>query len=562
MTRVNSSVARLVAERLMAADDDALAELFRHRRLSPHAAPASSWNDFFDVAESLLQPDAVAAALSSLPREELVALAVGEPRETLTLTDADGRALPGVIETLGDVSPLSASTPTPADPTDAGHAAERAFTTLTALADLILVALRSPLARLATGSLGVAERRRLAERDVVGSADEADVLARLATATGLMRGHDRHLFATSAGAEWVRQSTPRRWSDLAERLRDALPAGLRTSDGGWIDPAQWDLAYPLDDAWPRKSRGWMAFARLAGLVAGADPTEPTWARPLREGRAADADALVALLPQEVDRVYLQNDLTAISPGTLAPTIDARLRQMAVRESQAQASSYRFTEATIARALSAGETADSMHSFLAEVSLTGIPQPLDYLIQRSAERHGRVRVSRELGSDRTIVSSPDHDLLRAIAVDQSLAPLGLTPDGALLASRAGRDATFWALADARYPVVVIEADGSIAAPDRHRLAPDDREGDDFLPLIARLRERQGADVDRAWLRRELEGAIRDRATLVVVVNMPDGSTRELTLDPTGLGGGRLRGRDARADVERTLPVSLIQSAKRA
>src|SRR5699024_6077430 len=137
-----------------------------------------------------------------------------------------------------------------------------------------------------------------------------------------------------------------------------------------------------------------------------------------------------------------------------------------------------------------------------------------------------------------------------------------PHGTLLTSRAERDATFWALADARYPVVVIEEDGRIAAPDRQRLAPDDEPGDDFRALIARLRAHQGADVERAWLRRELEGAIRERAALRLVVNMPDGSARELTLEPTGLGGGRLRGRDARADVERTLPISLISSAERA
>lgn len=43
-------------------------------------------------------------------------------------------------------------------------------------------------------------------------------------------------------------------------------------------------------------------------------------------------------------------------------------------------------------------------------------------------------------------------------------------------------------------------------------------------------------------------------------MPDGSERELTLEPTGLGGGRLRGRDAAAEVERTLPVGLIASVR--
>jgi hypothetical protein len=49
-------------------------------------------------------------------------------------------------------------------------------------------------------------------------------------------------------------------------------------------------------------------------------------------------------------------------------------------------------------------------------------------------------------------------------------------------------------------------------------------------------------------------------IVVVVRMPDGSERALTLEASGLGGGRLRGRDRGADVERTLPVSSIVSVR--
>lgn len=558
---MNSSVARLVAERLTSADDQVLAELFAQQRLSSNANPAASWRDFFDVAETLLQTEAVSAALSALPRDDLAALAAGARRETFTLTGQDGRARPEVIGRISDITPTPASTPVPADPIAAEHAAERAFTTLAALADILLAALRSPLARVAAGTIGASDRRSLVDQQVVSSPQEADVLVRFAETTGLMRGHDRRMFTTRAGSEWVQQSTPNRWAHLAERLRGALPAGLRTASGGWADPAAWPDAYPLDNAWPAKARGWTEFARLIGLVAdGAPPTEPRWARPLREGAAADPDPLVALLPHEVDRVYLQNDLTAISPGTLAPKLDARLRTMATRESQAQASAYRFTEATLSRGLSVGESADSMRAFLAEVSLTGVPQPLDYLIERAAERHGLVRISREIGTGRTVVSSRDHDLLRTIAVDQALGTLGLVPADGVLISRADRDVAFWALSDARYPAVVIDDDGRILSPDRHRVAPDAEPRNDFAPVLARLRASQTDDSDVAWLQRELEGSIKDRSRLVVTVSMPDGSSRELTLEPTGLGGGRLRGRDAGADVERTLPVSLITAVR--
>src|SRR5690606_9263803 len=83
---------------------------------------------------------------------------------------------------------------------------------------------------------------------------------------------------------------------------------------------------------------------------------------------------------------------------------------------------------------------------------------------------------------------------------------------------------------------------------------------YAALIARLRAQQGPDADAAWLDRELEAAVRTKAVLLVEVGMPDGSTRELTLEASGLGGGRLRGRDRAADVERTLPVKSIRSAQ--
>ncbi|WP_231916046.1 helicase-associated domain-containing protein [Microbacterium karelineae] len=555
----------MIAERLAAADDHALAELFLERRLSPTANPAAAWHDFFDVAEALLQPDAVAAALSALPRDDLAALAGREPRRTLALTDDDGIALPTVATALDGVSlaPTPASEPRPADPVAAGHAAERAFTTITSLADILIAALSAPLARIGTGALGKADKRRLVEQQIVENPEDADALVRLAAATGLMRGHDRQIHTTSAGADWVRTSTPERWAALARLLRSALPLGLRSGDGGWIDPALWDGAYPLDAAWPDKARGWLEFARLIGLVAdGEPPTEPSWARPAREGGEPDPAPLVALLPHEVDNVYLQNDLTAISPGPLSPSLDVRLRRMASRESHAQASTYRFTESSLSRALSAGETARTLRAFLAELSLTGVPQPLDYLIERTAERHGLVRISRDPSTGHTVVSTPDHDLLRTLSVDQALRPLGLVLDGSLLRTRSPRDVAYWALSDARYPVVVLDDDGEVVSLDRHRVADDTSPRQDYADLIARLRDGQGSDADAAWLERELEGAIKDRTTLIVAVDMPDGSVRELTLEPTGLGGGRLRGRDAAADVERTLPIALISAVRRA
>ena len=126
--------------------------------------------------------------------------------------------------------------------------------------------------------------------------------------------------------------------------------------------------------------------------------------------------------------------------------------------------------------------------------------------------------------------------------------------------------YWSLADARYPVVAL---GPAGAPEPlHRRAVTARgttESDSrqlYSRLIAVLRGGHSTDGEAAWLGRELEQAVRARAEIVVVVKMPDGSERALTLEAAGLGGGRLRGRDRAADIERTLPVASIVSVRRA
>ncbi len=288
--------------------------------------------------------------------------------------------------------------------------------------------------------------------------------------------------------------------------------------------------------------------------------EPGWTTALRTTGIPDTTEFAGLLPTEIDRVYLQADLSAIAPGPLVPAVELRLGRMAARESRAQASTYRFSSATIAAAVAGGETAESLRAFLGEISLTGIPQPLDYLIEREAARHGLVRVGVDPATGHTRVESPDADLLATIAVDQAVRAVGLVADGDALISRVARDAVYWTLADARYPVVAIDAAGAAERPVRRDAPPPMAgAGADYRRLIGVLRAAQNDGSDAAWLQRELDRAVRERRAMTIVVAMPGGATREFLLEVTGLGGGRLRGRDRMSDVERTVPVSSILRA---
>lgn len=569
---------RALASRLAATDDDALARTFAARAVST-AAP---WRDFFDAAAGLLEAASIDRAIVRLPRTTLTALAAAadgadlperalQTLRPLALADDDApydaviaqvRAARVAHPDAFAVEPVGTTAQT-SDDADAAAAAERAFTTVGALADVLLAGLHTPLARTGAGAVSAADRRRLTDSGALGSTDDLDDLIAAAHAAGLIRPEGREWTVTTAGAEWLEESTTRRWAIVAEGLRGALPVGLRTEDGGFPPPDRWAGAYPLDAEWTERAARLQRIAEAWGLVTAAG-TEPEWAVSLRDGDEPDTDRLAAHLPAEIDRVYLQADLTAIAPGPLAPVLDLRLRTIATRESRAQASTYRFSAESLGAGMTEGETAASIRSFLREISLTGIPQPLDYLVESTAARHGLVRVRTDAATGRTRLEA-EPGLRDTILVDQALRPLGFQRDGDDLLSRVTRDAVYWALADARYPVVALDADG--AAESLHRrtratdAARDIEPRDAYGRLIGVLRAGHETDADAAWLGRELEQAVRTKAEIVVVVRMPDGSERSLTLEASGLGGGRLRGLDRHADVERTLPVSSIVAVSR-
>lgn len=565
---------RALATWLAARDDDGLAATLAGRGIPASAA----WHDFFDAAEALLDPASIDRALVKLPRTALAELArdaaiTDDSVVRLALVDASGRPYAAVRERIAHLSStrpaafepgLALSVPVPAAAAQsAAAAAERAFTTAGSLADVLFACAHAPFARTGSGTVSAAERKRLIDAGALGPADDVEDLLAAAEAAGLAAPQDRQWVVTPAGERWLEAPTAERWAVVAEGFRTSLPAGLQVEGGGLVDPASWPAAYPLDPEWPARAARLRRIGETWGLL-GEDGTEFAWTASLREGDRADTSALEAYLPAEIDRVYLQADLTAISPGPLAPALDLRLRRIAVREARAQASTYRFTPASLGAGMTEGETAESIRSFLAGLSLTGMPQPLEYLIDSTAARHGLVRVRADHASGRTRVESSDPGLRETIAVDQALRPLGLLADGDGLVSRVARDAVYWTLADARYPVIALDDTGAPESVRRRSTEAAETEVPSpavtYARLLSALRGGHGTEGEEGWLGRELEQAVRARSEIVVVVRMPDGSERTLTLEASGLGGGRLRGRDRAADIERTLPVSSIVSVR--
>ncbi|MEU9333909.1 helicase C-terminal domain-containing protein [Streptomyces sp. NPDC048290] len=150
------------------------------------------------------------------------------------------------------------------------------------------------------------------------------------------------------------------------------------------------------------------------------PPEPLSAAEQTVAGAAAARLLAPQLPEPLDHVLLQADLTAVAPGPLRRPLAEVMGVVADVESKGGATVYRFTPASVRRGLDAGQTASDLHSFLAAHSRTPVPQPLAYLIDDVARRHGHLRV----GAASAYVRCDDDAVLGEILADKRSAGLRL------------------------------------------------------------------------------------------------------------------------------------------
>ncbi|MCS5732731.1 helicase-associated domain-containing protein [Herbiconiux daphne] len=567
------------------------------------------------------------AAAAVLARADSDADAPGAPASTDADADADaepidpaGPAGPAAERPAGGVPIPSATAPS-----DRALASERAFTALTAISELGQQLRSAPVRIRARGGVSATDDKRLAALLGVEPAVVTDLID-IAVAAGLVAVEADNLLSTTTADAWSLLPSGERWLELARAWLHALPepvqrvlaAGAPDWSGGSRLRTSFAAKFPAADPAMRAALGHVdTVGELLGLAV--DGRSTVFGRAVLAGPSDTAEAASAVeaeLPPEVDQVYLQHDLSVIAPGPLVPSVDARLRLLADIETRGVASAYRISQQSIDRALASGETELSLREFLARTSLTGLPQAVDYLIGEGRRRHGLVRVRRldgatssgaiapgqatgdpDTGGDharpdhdphtnhtrpdpaaspfspdttsfgaRTEIRTADDTLLRAIAIDQALNPLGLRRDreGAL-STRVDYAAVYWMLVDARYPVLAEDASGDELVMRRARVLPSRPVVDDapvpaaIADLVLRLRAssaQSAPDDASAWIGRQLDKAVRTRTPVTVDVRMPDGSTTHLEVTPLSLSNGRLRCVDVRAGVERTVPVANI------
>ena len=564
-------------------DEPGFARLLQARRVNARAV-----GDLLDLAEWLDAPRHVAEALARLDWPTLRDLRRREPAALeraaglMLAVEVDGGApepLPETARALDAALPAVPRFTPGAEADDAGAAAahEAAVLAVDALALLDAAPRVVRTTREGVRMSGVEVRRLAAELD--RDAALVGAVYRWLHAAGLMAPLDEVWHPTAAGRRLVELPAIDRWRALVDawlgeqRLAEVaelvdglggefpLPAAP-DADGGTDEvdgaaPGTAAITLPGDPAARIAAAEALGIADRGALTAaGAE---------VLDGRVdAAAARFAAAFPAEVTQVYLQPDQTIIAPGPLPAALDARLRRVAVLERRALASEYRITADSIADALGEGMSEAEIRELLAELSLTGVPQPVDYLIGATAERFGRVRVREHDRGGRTVarVRALEPGILDALRIDAGLRPLGLRPVDDELETSVSPAAVVKSLVDARYPAAPDDAAGRILPLLAPSTAPEHspEPGQTVARTAAELAEQAAAGDDgddrATWLRRRLELARRAKAPVAVTVRIDAATTQTLRLVPTAVAPQRVRARDAEAEVERTLPLSSI------
>jgi hypothetical protein len=186
-----------------------------------------------------------------------------------------------------------------------------------------------------------------------------------------------------------------------------------------------------------------------------------------------AEAAERLIPAPTGQARLQADLTAIVSGLPTAELSALLNLTADSDERDTASVWRFSAASVRRALDSGRSAEELLVDLAAVAERELPQPLDYLVRDVARRHGQINVT----TVACCVRTGDPALLQEIARHHGLRSLALSALGpTVLASAKPAEETLALLRSVGYAPTTATADGAsvVERTEPRRAQPQPRE----------------------------------------------------------------------------------------
>ena len=498
-------------------------------------------------------------------------------------------------------------------------AAQAAADALTKVEGLLELWASGPPSVLRAGGIGVRELKRAAQALDVPDRTLA-LLVEVTAAAGLLDqtpGLDPEWVPTTAFDGWLALPPGHRWAALASAWlampRLAALAGERGERDKVLAPLGPELERPGLPAERRRVLELLA-TTAPGTSASRDSVTArlVWDAPRRGGRlrdlvhgwtldeaevlgltgrgglsaaaravltgddAAAARALADRLPEPLDHVLVQPDLTVVAPGPLQRDLAAAVALVADVESTGGATVYRVSETSVRRALDAGRSASDLHELFRTRSRTPVPQSLTYLVDDVARRHGRMRVgmatsylrcddetllSEVLASKRTgplrlrrlaptvLVSGTELERVLEVLRSAGFAPAAEAPDGALLLARPEARRT----AQRQRPHRVAEP--TLGAEQAALSITALRAGD----LAARAARRAPVSSSRSTTADTLaflQSAARDRRQVWLGYVDAQGRSTSRVVEPRGVEGGFLTAWDHLRQEDRTFALHRI------
>lgn len=474
---------------------------------------------------------------------------------------------------------------------------------------------------LRTGGLAVRDLSRTATL-LEATPAEAAWLVEVLHAAGLIASDESaepSWMPTGESDDWAELPSGQRWAALAAAWF-AMAAGA--SLVGSADGNTKVNALSPQTSWPYgRQRRQDVLAALASLPAGSAPGPERladllrWRHPIRMSRSSDPGVTTVLreaewagltgrgalataahgiltadpatagaamedhIPEAVEHVLVQADLTAVAPGRLDGPARSVMRLLGEVESRGGATVHRITETGIRRALDLGWSADRVLSEVSAISRTGVPQPLEYLVRDVARRHGVARV----GSVGSYVRSDDPVLLDRVLADRGLGLLQLRRIApTVLVSPVPAGTVLDVLREGQYGPVPEGEDGALtlvslqdhraarrpAAPTRVSTVDEETASRIVTTMVSgeshRPRSGNGlpAPTDPVVTASLLREAAAERLPVWIGYADEVGGVQLILLRPTAVEQGRVRGTVADQDAPRTFLLHRISGVSAA
>ena len=570
--------------------DEQLIALAKRRKIN-----TANLRDFFDFAEHLANEKSIRLALATLPISALSAIWSGYDKQViknhqaqpeltaLLLLDPETGTLFETVERVGRELPLNRpegshieQSTRPIEDIDR-DARMHIFEIIQAITEVVLDLEQRFIREVSKRSIGLPEVKRLAShlgKDVAYAKQvfELALWSQVATIE-----NSRWQLGPNAGP-WLTSTDSARWSLLAETwVETANPSALLNHfqpggpfDSGLLQMTAGELFYQRLRFvyWQQASETEAHIEKVVSLAEAIGLTSElaatSWFETLMGAGVEQASGQMAAgLPKTDGRLTVQADLSLIAPNPLATEIEVELRTFAETEKIGLASSYRLTAMSISNGLECGMPMSRIRGLLEEMSGKALPQPVDYLLKDAERKFGKIAVRADSARGISVVASEDSVILTQLYNDVKLKPLSLhfNETGSLM-SRFEPDVLYYSLREAGFAAVRIDDAGNVISP-KNIATPAFSTDDDsrIREDIARIREADdkiGSEPDDDDFLRQLQLAIKLKSKISVVLDL--GSKKQVTyvVEPVGLANGRLRAKDRKADVERTLPISSIVS----